>query len=244
MPIAHLPKSAAATQAALQQAFSQVPELGGSRPFGTMPGESAGMPMNYRPPTANIYVRNWSRTQSWKRLWIPVSMRRGADEALMRNKELQKIYNADMMYRAVEDGKDMSLYRTEIHPVIFNITIPGGPDGKMGSFPSRLLAIPPAIDADTEPPKVRVPEGTWDLYLGNYERMRSQDPLERQEARRQWALYWGRRHNPVFRVTDDGESEDRNNEFGVLEFIREPIVAVETQLDKEYLLAMDIAEAS
>lgn len=215
-----------------------------ARPFGTGRGENTNMPANYVPPPANIYVRNWSRTKVWKRVWIPVSSKRGAEDALRESKKLRDIYNVDTMSRKAE-GTDMSLYKEEIFPVLFAVKRPGGPDGKMGSFPANMLEplyVPPAPDADTEPPKVLVPEGTWDIYCGNYDRMRSNEAPIRQAAQQQYATYWKYLHNPVFMVTDDGVQTDKQNPFGFIEIIREPIRQMQTPMDKDWITAMDVFE--
>jgi hypothetical protein len=218
-----------------------------ARPFGTGRGENTNMPANYVPPPANIYLRNWSRTRIWKRLWIPVSARRGAEDALRESKKLREIYNVDTMSRKADSGTDMNLYKEEIFPVLFQVKRPGGPDGKMGSHPSNMLEplyVPPSPDGELPPPKVMVPEGTWDIYCGNYERMRSADHRIKQEAQQQYANYWRYLHNPVFRITDDGVETDKSNPFGFIEIIREPIRQMETPMDKDWITAMDVFESN
>lgn len=198
---------------------------------------------NYVIPSARVYVVNHSRTRAFKRVVVPVSDKRGAEEALIYDKELAKIYNVDTLYRAAEK-RDMSRVKSEIYPCVATIKVGG-----------RVYAIPPARTADSEPPRVYIDkDGVWDLYLGNYERMRGFDPFTNRasaenpdptiigEEKTKLALRWNQRHNPVFRYTDDGETTDIKNEYGFLEFIRETQKAMTEPIDKEYLAALDIAE--
>lgn len=225
-----------------------------SRPLGTMRGETFGMPANYVPAPARIYVLNHSRRRPWKRLITAVSTRRGADDVLMHNKKLREVYNADGIYRQVEQGRDMSEYREGIQAVHGSIRIPGGPNGNGGSIQSSFRPIPAANDLETPPLRIEVPEGTWDLYLGNYERMKGYEKAEdrlngkppdskvMQVEKASLARYWQYRHNPVFGYTDDGEFVDCKNPFGFLEFVRETVVAVKEPIDQAYLTALDLVE--
>src|SRR5271165_546266 len=132
-------------------------------PLGKGKGDpNMGVAANYVIPPARIYVRNWSRTQKRKEIAVPVSDRRGAEEALIYDKELAKIYNVDTLTRRVEQGKDMNRYVNHVHPVVFTFKVGG-----------QTYAIPPARNEETDPPKVEVREGSWDLFLGNYDRMRA-----------------------------------------------------------------------
>lgn len=227
-----------------------------SNPLGTQAGESFGMPTNYVPPPARVYVINRSKVRKWKRLVIAVSPQRGAEEALNADKQLREVYNVDTLIRAVEQGKNMNRYKTEIHPVPVRIRVPGGPNGQMGSFPGRDIVIPVSQD-DENPIAVEVPEGTWDLYLGNYDRMRGfqnharvddngnplrPDPKVQQDAQVMLSKFWQNRHNPVFGYKDDGEFHDLNNPYGMLEFVRVTSRVVNEPIDKELLSAMDIVE--
>lgn len=222
-------------------------------PLGSVNGENFTVPANYRIPQARIYVVNHSRTRKWKRLVLAVSHLRGAEDALMMNKGLRDVYGStELVYKQVEKGRSMNQYKEEVKPVVFKLDLPGG----------KALHVPPAAKEDDPPLMVEVPDGTWDLYLGNYDRMQgypgkesrtlpdgSPNPRERQDTRiaqeesTALALRWQTRHNPVFRVTDDGVSEDRENPFGILEFIRVPQRAVAQAIDKDYLTALDLFEA-
>lgn len=238
-----------------QATLAAFSDLMGAKPLGTQRGESFGMPHNYRPPTADIFVVNHSRVRPFRRKLVAVSDHRGADEALAMDKTLRENYNADALYRAVAAGRDMSIYSNmETHAVGYNLRIPGGPDGQGGSHEAYLRAIPPCKDPDGPPLEIKVPDGTWDNYCGNYDRMhgynspkdwgvKSPDPVIINQEKARIAQFWKGRKNPVFRITVDGESEDLHNEFGYLEFIRRSIVPVQEQIDKEYLTALDLVES-
>lgn len=245
------PKSEAAKAASISGFIDNL-----NAPFGTKAGENMGMPNNYRPATARVYVRNHSATHPWRRLLIAVSERRGAEDALIADKELAKIYNVDTLTKRVEQGKDMNRYKTGIFKVNYQIRVPGGPNGNGGSFMSRTLIVPPAEDGE-EPKAVEVPEGTWDLYCGNYDRMLGYpnelrvddagnpiepDPAIASDARVMLAKFWQERHNPVCLETVDGESTDRKNPFGFLEFVRVSQQMVQEPVNKELLTALDIIE--
>jgi hypothetical protein len=205
-------------------------------PLGSQNGETWNVPANYKIPPARIYVINHSRVQPWKRVLVAVSARRGAEEALIYDKELAKIYNVDTLTRRIEQGQDMTRYsKPEPKAVIYMIQVGG-----------HKIPVPPAKDKDTPPPRVEVPEGAWDLYLGNYERIRSSDPTISGAEKTRNAVAWRARHNPVMAFTDDatGEAvtEKIPNPYGFLEFVRVTQRAVSETIDKEYLTALDLVE--
>ena len=208
-------------------------------PLGTQNGETWNVPANYKIPPARIYVINHSRTQKWKKVKIAVSPRRGAEEALIYDKELAKIYNVDTLTRRIEQGQDMTRYETGVFPAIYLLQVGG-----------HKIPVPPAKDKDSAPPRVEVPEGAWDLYLGNYDRIRSADPTVVGAEKTRLSVAWRSRHNPVLRYSDDSTGEvvtetiggANPNPFGFLEFVRVTQRAVTDPLDKDYLSALDFVE--
>lgn len=202
-----------------------------NHPLGSGRGENFHVPMNYVLPPARIYVVNHSRVQKRKEVAVPVSAVRGAEEALIFDKELARIYNVDTLVKRIEQGKDMNRYAMVTKPVIFTFRCGG-----------QVYAIPPARDADSPPPRVEVREGAWDLFLGNYQRMRSDDPTMVGDEKSRLAVMWRLRHNPVLRYTDDGDTTALDNPFGYIEFIRETQKQMTDPLDKEYLAALDLVE--
>ena len=216
---------------------SLIPVLADLRehPLGSQNGENWTVPANYKIPPARIYVVNHSRTKEWKKVKIAVSARRGAEEALIYDKELAKIYNVDTLTRRIEQGQDMTRYETGIFPAIYMIQVGG-----------HKIPVPPAKDKTSPPPRVEVPEGAWDLYLGNYDRIRHEDPTVVGAEKTRLSVAWRSRHNPVFAFTDDASGEAVTekipNPFGFIEFIRVTQRAVTDPIDKEYLSALDLVE--
>ncbi|MGC1237824.1 MAG: hypothetical protein WA860_03435 [Acidimicrobiales bacterium] len=227
-------------------------------PLGQMANENFSVPSNYRIPPARIYVVNHSLKRKWKRTIQAVSERQGAEDALMLSKDLRNMYNADMMYKQVEKGRDMNQYVNEVKPVVWKLALPGG---------TYALIPPSQPDAPDRLIMVEVPEGTWDMYLGNYNRMQGfpgqsprrimgpagemiDNPMERFSRKVQGdeetklAIMWRQRHNPVFQVTDDGVVQSRNNPYGIIEFVRVSQTATVEPIDKEYLSALDLAESA
>lgn len=235
----HQPKSPEARHKALM-AFAELERS----PFGSKPGENVHVAANYMPAPALVYMVNHSRTREWKRVTQPVSTKKGADERLARDPELRKTYNPDMLYNAVAQGRDMNGYETSIKPVVFKFLVGGD-----------VILVPPAKNADEKPPKVEVPEGAMDLFIGNYDRMkgivrdnegkviREGEPSVIGDERARMAIMWRRRHNPIFRFVDDEDTRSWENEFGFLEFIRETRRPATELMDKEFLTALDLVEA-
>ena len=235
------PKSDAARQAALTVYAEYERE---QRAQGMRPVKHVGMAANYVPPPALIYVVNHSRTRPWKRVSVAVSTTHGAEEALAKDTKLREMYNVDMLYNAVAQGRDMNRYETDIKPVVFTFFVGG-----------QIQIIPPAKNADSPPPRIEVPEGALDLFLGNYDRMRGavrghDGQIKREgdasvigDERSRLAVMWRRRHNPVFRFTDDEKVTNIENAFGFLEFVRETRRPASETMDKEFLTALDLVEA-
>ncbi len=228
-------------------------------PLGSGANENFSVPSNYRIPPARIYVVNHSRTRKWKRVKVAVSYRRGADNALMADNKFRELYgNEDMVYKAVRDGRDMNRYVEELKAVVWRLALPGG----------RFMPIPPSHEDTPEKPiLVEVPDGTWDIYLGNYERMqgypgiypRNQDGSRSEKdkfdatvqsrERQALAMRWQTRHRPVFSYTDDGETtpiilDGVANPYGILEFIRVTQKPTTEVVDKDYLSALDLFESA
>ena len=233
----------------------------GDNPYSRNGRETFGMPGNYKIPPARIYIVNHSRTRQWKRVIASMSQFQGADEVLRASPELRKDYTADSLYREVQKGRDKNVYKMAVHPVAQRVRIPGRPDGNGGSAQSEFKLIPPADKADEKPMAIEVPDGTWDNYLGNYERMRGLrrgfdgelicgpdgkpivDARLIGEEKTRLALHWKRRHNPVFAFTDDGVTTDLGNPYGILEFVRVSVQVAVEPIDREFLTALDIVES-
>lgn len=215
-------------------------------PLGSRRGENFDVPVNFRMPDCRVYMVNHSRVRPWRRIVVAVSSMRGAEEALVYDKALAKVYNVDTLLARVQKGFDMNRYETSVKPVAFKFEFGGKP-----------FIIPPAKTADEAPPRIEVPEGCWDLFLGNFERLvlgfrASSDgkPFDNQDinAERVWlSKRWSRRSNPVFMYQVDGKTKEvhkdgKINESGFIEFVRETQHVGEIPLDREYLSAIDLLE--
>ena len=131
-------------------------------PLGALQGEAnLQTPFNSVAKRPNVYIVNHSRTRERKVCTVPVSYLSGADEALRKSKDYQKEYgNVANIYEAAK-RRDMSIYEMKIVPCVLKI-----------QFDSQTFYIPPATEEDpNNAPAEMVPDGVWDLYLGNFERM-------------------------------------------------------------------------
>lgn len=218
-----------------------------SQPLGTLAGEATlQTPFNTPKQRANVYVVNHSRVKERRVCVVPVSSLSGAEEALRHKSAEGKAYreaygNAENLYKAAL-RKDMSIYEDRIEPVMFVI-----------NFDGRKYVIAPAPESDpNSPPVEQVPDGVWDLYCGNYERMSAikdrgdgvavPDQQERSAETQRLALRWARKHNPVWRQVVDGSPRTSENPFGFIEFIREVPKEAPIRVDGAFVTASELAE--
>jgi hypothetical protein len=224
------------TQRGVEQSLQQ-------DPLGNRAGEKFDVPANYRIPDCRVYAINHSRTRPWKRIAVAVSAQRGAEDALVYDKKLAQVYNVDTLIQRVIKGQDMNRYVKDVKPVAFSFSLGG-----------RTFIIPPAMSDAEAPPRIEVPEGAWDLFMGNYDRMNprgnSSDEMEKQTAERVWiSKRWKMRANPVFSAVVDGkpmpvshQGGRGENEFGFIEFVRETQHVGAIPLDRDTLRALDMVE--
>jgi hypothetical protein len=203
-----------------------------TNPLGMKGGEAnLQAPFNSASPTARVFLVNWSATERRKYTKVAVSFKRGAAKALAADAQLAKVYNLSTIREAVADGQDMSVYDYKIAPALF------APMWNGVRYP-----IPPAKDKDSQPLRVQVPEGLWDLLMGNYERMHSDDPKERAEESMRLAISQTWKHSPILRVRIDDAVEERDNEFGFIEIVRQTEHLEPVQPTSEFLTAMELVE--
>lgn len=192
-------------------------------PLGRADGEAnLTVPFNQGPTTVIVRVRNHSRTANRRILHKPVSQTQGGDDL-----EVQAKYpgmSAESIQKAAQQ-RDMSVYKMGVKAVKASLPF----DGKM-------YVIPPAKTADEEPPAVIVPEGMWDLYMGNWERMNG-TPQDRTEELARLAARFSGRENPAM-VFDSAGNVVR----GYLEFIREEVRPSSYAADANSLGAQDFEE--
>jgi hypothetical protein len=195
-----------------------------TEPLGTVGAEAAlQSPFNQKPTSVIVKVKNWSAQIPRKVLKTPISFKRGAE----RLTEKQKGGMTTEAIQIASFTQDMSIYEDSIKPVKAVLTWNG-----------QAYMIPPSASKEEEPVAVTVPDGVWDLYLGNYDRMRDPDPNVRVQEATLLALRRGGRTSPVIeRDPHTGEISS-----GFLEFIREEVRPQAVAVDKAALSAGDIEE--
>ena len=200
--------------------------------LGNAPGDpNLNMPFGSKLPAARIFLRNHSTKQIVKFKQVSVSARRGAAQALAADKKLREIYNMATFYDAVKAGEDMNVYGERKKSVLY-----------APKFDGRTWSIPPAR-GEEEPVAVQVPEGMWDLLMGNYERMHSADHRVRAEEAVRFANSMIFRTNFILFVTVDGQRQMRDNPFGFIEIERRTEKFEPVHVDSEFLTALEMVEA-
>lgn len=189
------------------------------------------VPFNSSLPLARVYMINHSRTKKRQFVKIGVSERRGISAALLADKELQRIHNTETLRQSVKEGVDANVYSSKVEPVVYRVTHDGRPH-----------MIEPSASAEEEPKPFLLPEGAWDFFMGNYQRMHG-SPQDVAEESARLALSWMRRHSPIWKVTIDGETTTHeDNPFGYLEIVRLQEHEAPQQVDKSFLTALELAE--
>jgi hypothetical protein len=208
-----------------------------NNPLGLGSGEgSLQAPFNSAAPKARVFLTNHSREVLRKYVKVPVSFKRGAAQALSADPELRKLYNVATLREAVTDGQDMNVYAQHTKAVIFAPVWNG-----------QRYPIPPAPESG-KPKPVQVPEGLWDLLMGNYERMHATldngqpDVRVRSEEAMRLAIAQTGKRSPILYVTIDGEREQRDNPFGFIEIERRTEHLEPVDPSSEFLTAMDLVE--
>ena len=194
-------------------------------PLGHDPLETGlNNPFNSRPTSVIVRVRNWSASVPRKVLKTAISFKRGAER--LSEKERGGMSIEALQIASFTD--DFSRYETKVKPVKAIIKWDG-----------KDYVIPPADPATPDnPPAVTVPEGAWDLYLGNYDRMHDTDPNIRVRELEVLSLRRGGRTNAVLErdpVTGEVTS-------GFLEFIREEVRPQSVAVDAAAMSAGEIEE--
>jgi hypothetical protein len=178
-----------------------------------------------------VRVRNHSAQFKRRVLKIAVSYKRGGDEAVLTDKYRKSGMSMETIQRLSLD-RDMNVYTDVVVPVTAVIR-----------FNSKIYRIPPADDPASIPPEVVVPEGVYDLYLGNYDRMHSADHRDRNDEAQRLFYRWGSGGSrAVLYLKDDGTPDQDRNPFGFLEFIREVSQPLAQAIDAEQLAAGQIVE--
>ena len=199
-------------------------------PLGLGKGDpSFQAPFNATLPTARVYITNQHRGDV--AFVTAVSFKRGAAQALQADAELRKLYNIATLREAVSEGQDMNVYAEKIAPVLF-----------APKWNNQVYRVYPAKDPNSPPPRVQVPAGLWDLLMGNYDRMNSDDERVRAEEAMRLAVSQTNKHSPIRFVTIDGERIERDNEFGFIEIERVTEALEPISPDTEFLTALELVE--
>jgi hypothetical protein len=201
-------------------------------PLGSAAGDpSFGTPFGSKLPAARIFLRNHSARQKRRFVKVPVSFRRGAAEALAADAELRKIYNIATLEAAIERGVDKNVYGEKIERILF-----------APKFDGQQYFIPPA-KGEEEPPLVQVPEGMWDLLMGNWDRMNSPDIRIKTEEMTRFANSQVWKHSPILFVTMDGRRTAKDNPFGFIEIERRTEKMEPIAPDAEFLTGLEMVES-
>lgn len=194
-------------------------------PLGQANGE-AGLqsPFNAKPTGVIVKIKNWSATVPRKVLKTAISFKRGAERLSAKER-------GDMSIEALQVAAfvdDVSRYSMEVKPVKAVIKWDG-----------KDYVIPPAPPDDRDnPPAISVPEGAWDLYCGNWDRMHDPDINVRVNEVTALSMRRGGRQSPVI------EKDPVTGEIisGFLEFIREEVRPQSMAVDMAALSAGEIEE--
>ncbi len=201
------------------------------RPLGSAPGESnLQTPYNASPGLVLVSIKNHSATAVRRVIDKAVSERRGGGVRALDSDMKSAGYSVETIQREAA-MRDMSSYKDVVRPQVATIR-----------FDGKLWYIPPAKHKDEDPEPVPVPEGVWDLYMGNYERMHSPDASVRLLETRYLNERWTGAHSAVMVFDADGNHDFEANPFGFLEFIREDRSFDRHAFDTQSLPASAIVE--
>jgi hypothetical protein len=193
-------------------------------PLGRADGEAnLQVPFNQGPTTVVVRVRNHSRTATRKLLKAAVSY---AGNSAYEPEVLEKYKGqSPESIQKTAMTRDMNVYATGTKAVKARLP-----------FDGKDYIIPPAKSESEEPQAVIVPEGMWDLYMGNWNRMNGTQQEKTEELNRLASRFAGR-ENPAMKFDRNG-----NVQSGYLEFIREEVRPSSMSLDADSLSASDIDE--
>jgi hypothetical protein len=184
-----------------------------AQPIGSVAGDPRpGVAFNVLPAQAVYFARNRSSELPRKVITQSYSARQHIPE------KLQQKYHMDGATIAQQIDRGLANYdetETAIEPV-----------DKVLMWDSKRYVIrcsrEPGKPGEWQP----IPEGLWDLYLGNYERMHHADAqVRKEEGDRLRGVMGGK--NIVF------EEGERPNEWAYIEFRREEITSEPVATDRE-----------
>jgi hypothetical protein len=226
--------SAAYLQAIARSAAYEPPVDYRRAPLGSLEGEE-GLAVPYNAShEAVVHVRNWSALIARKVLVEAISPSRGGARAVADKSSPYFGKSVEELHRLAKDEQtDMSWYKKAVKPLVFGLRFDG----------VQYLITPELEEVDIKDPATGeykrekqpkwhlIPAGAWDLYMGNYARMRSPDFMERTKEMEQLQ----NRGLQRFVMSAD-------NEAGFLEFKYEEIRYEPIKVDREKIAAGDIIE--
>jgi hypothetical protein len=175
-------------------------------PLGAVEGDiNPNIARNAKGITAVYFARNLSATLKRRVVEKGVSLARGYDDKAVKK------YHGDMDGEEVRKQaihRDMNVYEVKVVPV-----------RKVLKFNNALIEIP--VDGT----EVSIPEGLWDLHLGNYERIRSEDILVRSAEYERLSNRWcsPMTPNPVYEAGQERPTDSEDRPYGYIEFRRQEI---------------------
>lgn len=192
-------------------------------PLGQGPGERVPyVPANFRGQQAMVYARNWSSVRPRKIVIDAVSYYRGGDVVQRDQIAVGAVQSLESLHQQARDGVDKSKYAMEIKPIVFTVRF----DGRATPVPYH--GVDALTGEECDAPHVVIPEGAWDLYVGNWDALHSKNPQERNLELARVSAAWGK-FNRVF------HAEAPPGEFAYVEFVRIPIPEATTAIDGDRL---------
>lgn len=192
-----------------------------SSPLGTGDMEG-GLQAPFNAPREHVVVkvRNLSALQKRRYVIEPISWLRGGEQYADEMQQKGKFVNLETLQKRAAHGADVSPTEVAVKPVDVFLT-----------FDNAHYYVP-AVDDKTgeKAPWVDVPDGVYDLYVGNFQRLN--DPRERAK---ELERVKSRRKDYVVRAGD-------KNEYAFLEFSYEVIQPTAIAVDKERIYAGEVVE--
>jgi hypothetical protein len=185
-----------------------------SSPLGSLAGEAhLQRPFNETQPAAIIRVKNCSDEVKRKIVIEAVSFLSGGELSIAKGPYKGKNVTEETLQKRAAAGRNVNWEEFKIVPQPVALKIDG-----------RVIQLHPGEE------KI-VPEGLWDLYCGNWDRMHSTDEKERT--------------NELERLLNRGLNRfvmTEGNPYGFLQFTREPIELENRVIDRNHPLPSGMIE--
>lgn len=204
---------------------NQVLESLQANPFGADPSDpKAGLAMNQGSEYVKCFVRNWSANRERRFITEHISWLKGGERAAKAAKLQGEDFELDKKRKEAYLGQNPSVTEVAIKPV-----------SAILQFDSQQFIVPASDNAKKDPEWVPIPQGVFDLYYGNWERLNSTDAKERALEAEAVAI---RRRDVCLRM-NKGQN---TNEFGFLEFKREIIPHQSIAIDSDMVFSDSYVE--